>query len=217
MLSLLEEDLARYVEEHAVPEPALLTELRQETQRTLPDPQMQVGPVEGGLLRLLVQISGSRNILEIGTYSGYSALCMAAGLPAEGKIVTCDVDPVATAVARRYFDRSEHADQIEIRLGPALETVRELAAQSSSFDLVFIDADKEAYVDYWEAVIPMIPPGGLVVADNTLWGGRVLSPRSESDHGIVRFNHRVASDDRVDQILLAIRDGVMIARKRSAP
>lgn len=214
MLSLLEEDLARYVEAHAVPEPALLSELREETLRSLPDPQMQVGPVEGGLLRLLVQISGARRVLEVGTYSGYSALCMAAGLPADGKLVTCDVDPVATEVARRYFDRSPHGSRIEIRLGPAIETIADFAARGASFDFVFIDADKQGYVDYWDAVIPMLPSGGIVVADNTLWGGRVLAPESASDHGIARFNRRVADDDRVDQVLLAIRDGVMIARKR---
>jgi caffeoyl-CoA O-methyltransferase len=214
MLSLLEEDLARYVEEHAAPEPDLLAELREETQGTLPDPQMQVGRVEGALLRLLVQICGARRVLEIGTYSGYSALSMAAGLPADGSLVTCDVDPVATAVARRYFERSAHADKIEIRLGPAKETLDELATSGTSFDFVFIDADKEGYVDYWEAVLPMLPSGGVVVADNTLWGGRVLAPESKSDRGIVDFNRRVASDERVDQVLLAVRDGIMIARKR---
>lgn len=214
MLSLLDEDLARYVEEHAAPEPSLLTELRDETQRTLPDPQMQVGPVEGALLRLLVQISGAKRVLEVGTYSGYSALCMAAGLPEGGKLITCDVDPVATEVARRYFDRSNHAAKIEIHLGPALETIAMLARQGSTFDFVFIDADKTGYVDYWEAALPMLPAGGLIVADNTLWGGHVLAPESDSDKGIVRFNRRVAEDDRVDQVLLAIRDGVMVARKR---
>jgi caffeoyl-CoA O-methyltransferase len=214
MLSLLEGDLARYVEEHAVPEPPLLAQLREETQQKLPDPQMQVGPVEGALLRLLVQISGARRVLEIGTYSGYSSLCMAAGLPAGGKIITCDIDPVATEVARRYFDRSDYAAQIEIRLGPARETIAEIAAQGEPIDFVFIDADKEGYVDYWEAVMPMLPSGGIVVADNTLWGGRVLAPESKSDHGIVRFNRLVADDDRVDQVLLAVRDGVMVARKR---
>jgi caffeoyl-CoA O-methyltransferase len=214
MLSLLGEDLARYVEAHALAEPPLLTELREETQRTLPDPQMQVGPVEGALLRILVQISNARRVLEIGTYSGYSALCMAAGLPADGTLLTCDVDPVATSVARRYFDRSDHAAKIEIRLAPARETLAELTARNASFDFVFIDADKEGYVDYWDAVLPLLPSGGLVVADNTLWGGRVLAPESSSDRAIVRFNRRVAEDDRVDQVLLAIRDGVMIARKR---
>lgn len=213
MLPLISEDLARYVEKHAAPEPPLLSELREETQRTLADPQMQVGPVEGALLRILVQISGARRVLEVGTYSGYSALSMAAGLPDDGKLVTCDVDPTATGVARRYFDRSPHGHKIEIRLGPALETIRTFAGAQASFDFVFIDADKEGYVDYWDALVPMLPRGGLVVADNTLWSGRVLDPRSNSDLGIVRFNHRVVEDDRVEQVLLSIRDGVMLARK----
>lgn len=214
MLSILADDLAAYVEAHASPEPPLLAELRDETRRDLADPQMQVGRVEGALLRLLVMISGARNVLEIGTYSGYSTLSMAAGLPDDGTLITCDVDPVATSVARRYFDRSPHGSKIEIRLGPAIETIGALTANGSRFDLVFIDADKESYVSYWDALAPTIPPGGLVVADNTLWSGRVLDPQRSSDHGIVAFNQRVASDDRFDHVLLSVRDGVMLARRR---
>jgi caffeoyl-CoA O-methyltransferase len=214
MVPLIAEDLARYVERHSDPEPELLQQLREETRASLPDPQMQVGPVEGALLRLLVAISGARRVLEIGTYSGYSALSMAAALPADGRLLTCDIDPSATAVARRYFDRSPWGDRIEIRLGPAIETLAALTAAGERFDLAFIDADKESYVDYWEAVLPLLPAGGLVVADNALWSGKVLHPQSSSDDAIVRFNARVAGDPRVQRVLLSVRDGVMLARKR---
>ena len=214
MVPLISEALAEYVERHSAPEPELLTELRDETHARLSDPQMQVGRVEGALLRMLVQLSGARRILEVGTFSGYSALSMASDLPDEGRLVTCDIDPVATTVARRFFDRSPHGHKIELRLGPAIETIAALAAEGASFDLVFLDADKPTYLDYYEAVLPLLPAGGLVVADNTLWSGRVLDPRDGNDHGIVRFNAHVAADERVDQVLLSVRDGVMLARKR---
>lgn len=214
MLTIIPEALARYVEAHSAPEPELLQALRDETQATLAMPQMQVGRVEGALLRMLVQLVRARRVLEVGTYSGYSALAMASGLPDDGKLVTCDIDPVATAVARRYFEQSPHGHKIELRLGPALDTLRELAGQGATFDLVFLDADKQGYLDYYEAALPMLPAGGLVVADNTLWSGRVLDPKEESDHAIVRFNAHVAADARVETVLLSVRDGVLLARKR---
>jgi caffeoyl-CoA O-methyltransferase len=213
MLSLIRDDLAAYVEQHTSPVPELLRELREETLRDLPYAQMQVGRVEGTLLRILVAMSGARRVLELGTFSGYSALCMAAALPADGRLVTCDIDPVATAVARRYFDRSPHGKKIELRLGDAAQTLDELARSGAQFDFVFLDADKESYVRYWDAIVPMLPAGGIVVADNTLWSGKVLHPTAASDQGIVAFNDRVAADDRVEHVLLSVRDGIMIARK----
>lgn len=214
MLTIIPEALARYVEAHSAPESELFQALREETHANLSSPQMQVGRVEGALLRMLVQLTGARRVLEVGTYSGYSALSMASGLPDDGKLVTCDIDPVATAVARRYFERSPHGHKIELRLGPAIDTIRELAAEGARFDLLFLDADKQGYLDYYEAALPLLPAGGLVVADNTLWSGRVLDPQDDSDHAIVRFNARVAADERVDNVLLSVRDGVMLARKR---
>jgi len=214
MLTIIPEALAEYVEAHSAPEPELLTELRDETQAKLEDPQMQVGRVEGALLRMLVQLSGAKRVFEVGTFSGYSALSMASGLPEGGQLITCDIDPVATAVAQRFFDRSPHGDKIELRLGPAIDTIKTLASQGGTVDLLFLDADKTGYIDYYEATLPMMPSGGLVIADNTLWSGRVLDPQSESDHGIVRFNTHVANDERVDHVLLSVRDGVMLARKR---
>jgi caffeoyl-CoA O-methyltransferase len=139
---------------------------------------------------------------------------MASGLPEGGKLITCDVDPVATAVARRYFDDSPWGDRIEIRLGPATQTIASLAMAGARFDLVFIDADKQGYVDYWDAVMPLLPAGGLILADNTLWSGKVLAPSEDSDRAIVRFNDHVKADPRVEHVLLSVRDGVMLARKK---
>ena len=212
-ITLLSPAIAEYVHAHTTPESALFRDLCDETQASLDSPQMQVGRVEGALLRLLVAISGARRILEIGTYSGYSGLAMAAALPEGGSLITCDVDPVATAVARRYFDQSGYGDRITIRLGPALETIASLAAEERRFDLVFIDADKENYSNYWDAVLPLVPRGGLIVADNTLWSGRVLDPQEPTDRAIVAFNRKVAEDPRVEQVLLSVRDGVMLSRK----
>lgn len=213
MLSFLSEELTRYVDQHAGEEDPLLAELRDETVRTLPLPQMQVGPVEGALLRTLVAIMGARTVLELGTYSGYSALCMAAALPSDGQLITCDIDPTATAVAKRYFARSPHGTKISLRLGDARRTLDELAEQHASLDFVFIDANKTSYPTYWEKVVPLVRKGGLIVGDNALWGGRVLAPKDADDAGIVRFNQLVRDDPRVDQVLLSVRDGMMLARK----
>jgi len=213
MLPLIGPDIAAYVDVHTTAEPPLLARLRAETQADLKMPQMQVGHVEGALLRILVAVSRARNVLEIGTYSGYSGLAMASALPDDGSLVTCDIDPVATAVARRYFAESGLGHKIDLRLAPALDTIAVLAAEARRFDLVFIDADKPNYVNYYEAVFPLVPVGGLIVADNTLWSGKVVAPKEPSDHAIVAFNARVAADPRVEHVLLSVRDGVMLARK----
>lgn len=213
MISLIGPDLAAYVDAHTTAETPLLARLRAETQAALSMPQMQVGHVEGALLRILVAVSRARSVLEIGTFSGYSGLCMASALPDDGVLVTCDVDPTATAVARRYFAESGHGHKIDLRLGPALDTIAALAAEGRRFDLVFIDADKGNYSNYWDAVLPLVPVGGLIIADNTLWSGKVVDPREDSDRAIVAFNARVAADPRVEHVLLSVRDGVMLARK----
>jgi len=213
MLSLIGPELSAYVDAHTSAEAPLFARLREETQRTLASPQMQVGHVEGAFLRMLVAVSRARAILEIGTFSGYSALSMASALPDDGRLVTCDIDPVATGVARRYFAESGHGHKIDLRLAPALHTIAELAAEGRRFDLVFIDADKSNYSNYWDAVLPLVPVGGLVLADNTLWSGKVVAPRDRDDHAIVAFNARVQADPRVEHALLSVRDGIMMARK----
>ncbi len=213
MLSLIGSELEAYVTAHTTPEGPLFARLRAETQASLDSPQMQVGPVEGALLRLLVGLVRPQTILEIGTFSGYSALAMAGALPEGGEIITCDVDPVATAVARRYFTEAGQAHRIHLRLAPALDTIAALTAEGRRLDLVFIDADKPNYSNYWDAVLPLLPIGGLVIADNTLWSGKVLDPKHHTDHAIVAFNAHVAADPRVEHVLLSVRDGIMLARK----
>ncbi len=211
MIRFVPEDIEKYAEAHAEPVDPLLDELREETFRTMADPQMQVGRVEGTFLKLLVRMSGARRALEIGMFTGYSGLMIASGLPEDGTLTTCDVNPKAEAVARRYFARSPHGKKITIRMGPALETIRTL---SPPIDFVFLDADKVNYPHYYEAVLPLMPSGGLLVADNVLWSGKVLHPKDESDRAIVVFNECVAKDPRVEKVLLTVRDGMTIARKK---
>jgi caffeoyl-CoA O-methyltransferase len=211
MVPLVDERLAEYAEAHTTPRPPLFEELRRVTQEQTTAPQMQVGVVEGALLKLLCATLGARRVVEIGTFTGWSALCMAEALPDDGRVVTCDIDPAATAIARSFFDRTPHGAKIEIRLGDALATIATLGDEP--FDLAFVDADKARYPAYYAALLPRLRQGGLFVADNTLWSGRVLDPRSEDDRGIAAFNDTVVADPRVEVVQLSVRDGVTIARK----
>lgn len=211
MLSLVSEALSAYAVEHTSAVPELYERLRDETLAEVPLPQMQVGPLEGRLLTLLARLIGARRAVEVGTYTGYSALSIAEGMGEGGQLVTCDVDEVATAVARRYFAQAPWGRRIELRLGPAIDTLRAL---EGPLDLAFIDADKAAYIDYWDALLPLLRPGGLLIADNVLWSGRVLDPRDPSDHAIVAFNAHVRRDPRVDHVMLTVRDGITLAVKR---
>lgn len=213
MIALIPAALDAYCLAHTSPAEPLLDELADYTRRHCKLPQMLTGPVEGTLLRMLVQVSGARRVLEIGTFTGYSALSMAAGLPADGRLVTCEIDPEHARIAQSFFDRSPHGGKIALRLGAALDTLRGLPAETT-FDLAFIDADKENYTSYYEAVLPRLKTGGLIAADNTLWSGKVLDPKDKSDHAIVAFNAHVARDPRVEQVLLSVRDGVLLIRKR---
>ncbi len=211
-MQIVDPAIETYTEAHTTPRPALFDELRDVTYASMKSPHMQVGRVEGTLLKTLVALSGARRIVEIGTFTGFSALCMAEALPDDGELVTCDIDPAAAETAQRFFDRSPHGRKIRLRLGDALDTVRSLPTEPW-IDLVFIDADKERYGDYYEALLPRLRLGGLLVADNTLWSGHVLAPEAETDRAIVAFNRRVTEDARVENVLLSVRDGVMLARK----
>lgn len=204
---IVPDDIERYAEEHTSPPEALLAELAAETKATLQAPQMLAGPVQGRLLELLVFALAPKRVLEIGTYSGYSALSMAAGLPPDGRIDTCELDEQHAEVATRYIARSPHADRITVHVGPALDTI---AGLEGDFDFVFIDADKEGYVGYYEAVLPRLSAHGLIAADNTLRGGRVL----EGGDVMNAFNEHVNGDDRVTSVLLTVRDGVTLIRRR---
>lgn len=213
MKSFMGEALDAYVEQHSRARGPLYDELRKVTYEKARSPGMQVGRVEGALLALIVKISGAKRILEIGTFTGYSALSMAEALPPDGKLVTCDLDAEVVAIAKEFFDKSGWGDRIESRMGDALETIRAMP-ESETFDLVFLDADKARYPLYYEAVLPRIPSGGLILADNTLWSGAVLDPKTPDDIGITTFNDVVTADARVENVLLPVRDGVMLVRKR---
>ena len=211
MSFLVEEPLEQYAERHTSPPDALLAELAAETKETMTSPQMLTGPVEGRFLELLVAGSGARRVLEIGTFTGYSALSMAAALPPDGRIDTLDIEPRHAEVAQRYFDRSPHGSKITLHLGAALETIATLEGE---FDFVFIDADKPNYDAYYEAVLPRLSERGLIAIDNTLWSGRVLDPPDETTKLIAALNDKLAADDRVVAVQLTVRDGVTLIRRR---
>ncbi|HRI69131.1 MAG TPA: class I SAM-dependent methyltransferase [Polyangium sp.] len=204
--------LDAYVEAHTQPRPEIFDELRTVTYGSMQSPHMQVGRVEGTFLEMLCTLMGARRVLEIGTFTGYSALCMARALPGDGELVTLDINPEATRIAQSFFDRVPEGKKIRIVLGDALTSIRALPT-TELFDLVFLDADKERYSEYYELVLPLLRTGGLLVADNTLWSGRVLCPVAASDRAITRFNDIVTADPRVQNVLLSVRDGMMLARK----
>jgi caffeoyl-CoA O-methyltransferase len=206
-------ELEAYAEAHTTAPDALLAELAAETQETLEAPQMLTGTIEGRFLELLVHGLGARRVLELGTYSGYGTLSLAAGLPEGGRIDTCEVSEEHAAVARRYLERAGYADRVTVHLGPALDTIRALEGE---WDFVFIDADKENYVAYYEEVLPRLTARGLIAADNTLWSGRVLDEAddSESTRAIRAFNEHVARDERVTSVMLTVRDGITLIRRR---
>ena len=211
MLTLVPEEIEKYAHSHTTPESDLYRRLREETFAEMQYPQMQVGRVEGTFLKTLVRLRGARRVLEIGMFTGYSALMMAEGLAEGGRLITCDIDPKAEAIARRYFAESPHGSKIEVRIGPALETLRTL---SGDFDMAFIDADKTNYPSYYEECVRLLRPGGLIVADNVLWSGKVLDPGDDDTRAIAAFNDRVQADPRVENVCLTIRDGMMLIWKR---
>ena len=215
--SLLPDDIERYVGETITKETPLQKRLRAET-ATLPMAMMQIGPDQGALLALLVRLIGARRTLEIGTFTGYSALSVAQALPEGGKVIACDVSEEWTAIARRYWREAGLADRIELRLGPAAQTLKALleAGGARSFDFAFIDADKSGYDVYYELCLQLIRTNGLIAIDNVLWSGAVLDPKkSDADTVALRaLNLKIRDDARVDSALLTVGDGLMLARKR---
>ncbi len=207
-------DIERYCEEHTTPPPEALRELVRETHEQLETPQMLTGTVEGRFLEMLVWAARPKLVLEIGTYSGYSALSMAAALPDGGRIVSCEISEKHAEFAQRHVHASPHADRIEIRVGPAGDTI---ASLDGPFDLVFIDADKTGYHDYYEAVLPKLSEHGLIAVDNVLWSGRVAEAPSDEDTetttALRTFNDHVAADDRTVSVMLTVRDGLTLVRR----
>jgi caffeoyl-CoA O-methyltransferase len=198
------EEVEAYAEAHSTPPPELFERLAAETRADFEAPQMMVGPVEGALLRFLVGMARPQRVLEIGVFTGWSSIEMARALPPGGRVVALDVNEETTAVARRYAEEAGVADRIEYRIGPALET---LEALEGPFDLVFIDARKDEYLAYYESVLPKLADGGTILADNTLFG-------LDEEHALAEFNRKILADERVECVLLPLREGVTMIRRR---
>jgi caffeoyl-CoA O-methyltransferase len=218
MADIVDPRIEEYAVAHSSPEPAHFADLAAETRTSTSAPNMMVGTLEGRFLSFLVTMLRPQLVLEIGTFTGYSALSMAEALPPGGRIVTCDISDDHVAIARRHIDASPHRDQIDIRVGPAIDTLKDL---DGPFDLAFIDADKTGYLDYYEAIVPKLAPGGVIAVDNVLWSGRVLddAPPDESDEStraLREFNDHVVADQRVECVMLPLRDGVTLVRLRAA-
>jgi len=209
--------LQAYLARFGYREPAVLARLRERTAR-IPEHEMQVAPEEGALLTLLVGLLGARRCLEIGTFTGYSSTAIALGMPPGGRLVCCDVSEEWTSIAREAWAEAGVADRVELRLGPALETLDQLLAEGAeaTFDFAFIDANKDQYPDYYERAVALVRPGGLVAIDNVFRGGDVADPSvdNEAVRATRRLNERIASDDRVTFVMVPIADGVTLARKR---
>jgi caffeoyl-CoA O-methyltransferase len=208
--------IERYASDHTSPEPVHLAALAEETRGFGDDARMMVGPAVGRFLALLVHVTRPRLVLELGTFTGYSALAMAECLPADGRIISCEIDPRRAGVARRHIAASSWRDRIEVRVGPASEMLAELAGP---FDFVFVDADKERYCEYFDAVVPKLSPAGLMVVDNSLHLGRVIADhdRSEEICAIRSFNAKVRDDPRVEQVVLTVRQGMTLIRRVPGP
>ena len=209
MISFLPEEIEKYVEEHSAQQDYIAKGLREETYSKTQSPQMMSGHIVGNFLGFLIRITGAKKVLEIGTFTGYSALMMAASLPEDGKLITCDRDRKSTKIAKKFWVKSGYDKKIELKIGPALETISKLKGK---FDFVFIDADKENYENYLNAILPMLSEKGLVVVDNVLWSGKVLNPNDAQSQGMDKFNKRVQSDNNLWNIMLSIRDGLMLIK-----
>ncbi len=212
----LSPELYEYVVAHRTERDPLLAELVEETSALGGVSMMQIAPEQGALLTLLARTMGARSAVEVGTFTGYSAICIARGLAPGGKLLCCDVNEEWTSIARRYWERAGLAERIELRLGPAVDTLRSLP-RTESLDFAFIDADKSNYRTYYEEVLARLRPNGLIVLDNVLWMGQVVdaSDQSESTAAIREINDFVASDPRVEAVMITVADGLLLARKRA--
>lgn len=215
MKLFIPEEIEHYVARHTSPVSRLLEELERETLETMEDAQMLTGAVEGRLLQMLVKISGALKVVEVGTFTGYSALMMAEGLPESGELITCEISEEKAAFARRYFSRSPHGRKIRLKIGPGLETLRGIPDES--VDFVFVDADKTSYPFYYDEGLRILRSGGLMIADNALWSGKVLRPDDSDSRGVALFNEKVKKDPRVEKVILTVRDGVYLIRKKECP
>lgn len=207
MAFIVEPSVEAYATEHSSPDAELFSRLAQETREKTTAPQMMVGLLEGQFLGTLVRLTRAKRILEIGTFTGYSSISMALALEPDGRIITCDVNDETTSIARRYAEEAGVVDRIEYRTAPGLDSIAELEGE---FELIFIDADKPNYLNYYEATLPKLAPGGVMILDNTLWSGRVADPDENDDNtrAIREVNDRILDDPRVNNVLLTVRDGM---------
>ena len=206
MIGIVPREIDDYAFDHTTPLPPVMEELRKATYNSAPDAEMLSDRLIGTLLQALIRVSGAKRVLEIGTFTGFSALMMAHALPEDGELITCDIAP--RPLAREFFAKTPHGKKIDLRVGPALDTIDTL---QGPFDLVFIDADKTNYLNYYVKCIDLLAPRGVIAVDNTLWGGKVLDPKDESDKAINALNNHVTNDPRVNNVLLTLRDGLMLA------
>jgi len=214
MTDIIDPGVSHYLLEHCTPPDDVLRDLVNETRNAFPDESsMQISHDEGELLTMLVRLTGARFAVELGVFTGYSSICIARGLPPDGRLLACDASVDYTNVARRYWARAGVDDLIDLSLGPALDTIRALEPDPS-IDFAFVDADKTGYPDYYDELVPRMRPGGLIVLDNVLRDGRVLDPANDSDRAVSDLNDRIVTDDRVESVMLAVRDGVTLVRKR---
>ncbi len=213
-MEILSTELENYLNKHTTPESDLLKRLEKETFQKTTQPQMLSGAYQGRMLSLISKMLQPKTILEIGTFTGYATLCLAEGLQKDGKIISIDKNEELMYLPQRYFTESEFADKIEIRIGNALEVLDKM--KNEIFDLVFIDADKANYISYYEKVIEKMNSGGVILADNVLWYGKVLEetkPNDKDTKALKEFNELAAKDERVETIILPIRDGISLIRK----
>jgi caffeoyl-CoA O-methyltransferase len=211
----LSPEVHAYLVEHGTPPDPVLEELARETAKIGPLALMQVAPEQGAFLTLLTRLVGARRAIEVGTFTGYSSICIARGLPAGGTLLCCDVSEEWTALARRFWEKAGVADRIDLRVAPAADTLRALP-EAPTWDLAFIDADKPGYPLYYEEILKRLRPGGVVLADNVLWLGRVADPAADDDatKAVRAFNAKVARDPRVDCVMIPLADGLTLLRKR---
>lgn len=213
----LDQPLYDYIVASSLRESPVLAQLRAET-ATLPMAVMQIAPEQGQFMALLIKLMGARRAIEVGVYTGYSALAVAEALPDDGLLVACDINAETTAIAQRYWQQAGLAHKIDLRLAPAAQTLQALLddEQAGSFDFAFIDADKTGYMDYYELCLALLRPGGLIAVDNVLWGGAVLEASTDDDdtRAIQQFNAQLGVDQRVDLSLLPLADGLSLLRKR---
>ncbi|NMO53505.1 SAM-dependent methyltransferase [Actinoplanes sp. TBRC 11911] len=213
MADIIDPDISDYLLAHSTPADDVLRDLATETRRTYGGMAgMQISHDEGEFLTMLVRLIGARYAVEVGVFTGYSSTCIARGLGKDGRLIACDVSEEYTSMARRYWARAGVDELIDLRIGPAADTLRALPREPA-VDFAFIDADKTGYPDYYAELVPRMRPGGLIALDNVLRGGNVLSPSSDSDRVVAGLNDRIVADDRVESVMLPLRDGVTLVRK----